>query len=236
MIEYSKIETLFDRDPEYMKHVLYGQYRLPEFIALRDAPIWHISEKIDGTNIRVHYDGGVEAGGNRVRYGGRTDNAQMPAFLLDMLQEKFPPKLFESAFDLAGPGAAVFTCTLFGEGYGPKVQSGGWYRGDAGFRLFDVRIGDWWLEWDNVVDVANKLGCETVPVLARGVDIGYALSLVEEPSVTANLETGRTDRVHEGVVARTEPMLFTRKGERLMWKLKVRDLAGEYRKLQEALV
>jgi hypothetical protein len=159
----------------------------------------------------------------------------MPAFLLDMLQEKFPPNVFERAFDLAGPSAATFTCTLYGEGYGPKVQSGGWYRGDAGFRLFDVKIGDWWLNWDDVEDVARKLGCGTVPVLARGVDIGYALGLVQEDSVTARLEAGN-QRVHEGIVARTEPTLLTRRGERLMFKLKVRDLAGDYQSLREALV
>jgi hypothetical protein len=78
MKEYHKIETLFDRDDKFK--VVIGKWRLPEFEYLKDN-LWLYTEKIDGTNIRVMWDAQTKA----VRFGGKTDNAQMPAFLLAKL-------------------------------------------------------------------------------------------------------------------------------------------------------
>lgn len=213
MEEYPKIETLYDRNPENMKHILWDQYRLPEFSLVNQ---WLVTEKIDGTNVRVHFD----AGDRVVRIGGRTDAAQMPLELYQVIDDMFPIGLFEAAFD-----DDVTEVTLYGEGYGPKIQSGGWYRDTPGFRLFDVKVGEWWLNWDSVVDVAEKMNVSTVPCLARRATTHGALTLVKSLSVTAGLESGKTERrMHEGIVCRTDPLLFTRQGKRLMWKLKGRDL------------
>ena len=57
---------------------------------------------------------------------------------------------------------------LFGEGYGPKIQGGGKYREDQSFVLFDVKVGDWWLNREAVDDVAEKLDIESVPVIGHG--------------------------------------------------------------------
>ena len=43
----------------------------------------------------------------------------------------------------------------------------------------------------------------------------------------ANVEN-YTERLHEGIVARTDPLLFMRDGRRLMWKMKVRDLPKDW--------
>lgn len=217
MIEYDKIETLYNRDPSNPKRVT-DEIRLPEFeIPQR----WVVTEKIDGKNTRVIYQGG---GDPRVQFRGRTDNAQMSANEYQWLYEKFPASKFENAFDLAGPGASLFTCTLYGEFYGPKIQSGGWYRDDYGFRIFDVKVGDWWLNWDDVLDVSNKLGVSVVPTLAGSATLEEALDLVKRVSITQTFEAaGGELRYHEGIVARTDPLLFMRDGRRLMWKLKVKD-------------
>lgn len=79
MLEYPKIETLLNRDPKTFK-VIEGQWRLPEFAYLADAE-WLFTEKIDGTNVRIQWEEGV------LRFGGRTDNAQMPTVLLAELQD-----------------------------------------------------------------------------------------------------------------------------------------------------
>lgn len=219
-MEYPKIETVFDRDPETHK-VVVRQLRKPEFGLVSE---WLVTEKIDGTNIRVHV--GLEGGGSRrVTAKGRTDNAQIPPFLVERLQQMFPPRVFDAVFD-----DDVNEVILFGEGYGARIQKGGGdYRDGVSFRLFDVVVRgerDWWLAWEDVEDVARKLGIQTVPVVGYGHTTDEALSLVKDGllSLVADAEApGNTSRQAEGIVARTEPALFDRRGARLMWKLKERD-------------
>lgn len=206
-----------------MKHVIPGQLRLPEFGLVTH---WLVTEKIDGTNLRVRYEpwlGDYPGGEAKVSFSGRTDNASLHPKLTERLEEIFTRRALEEAF----PGLTE-PVWLYGEGYGPKVQSGGWYTGGKdskhGFRLFDVLVGRWWLNWENVENVAEKLGIETVPVLSERASLEHALSMVKLESATAAQDGGDDGRQHEGIVCRTNPLLFTRSGERLMWKLKVRDL------------
>lgn len=201
MIEYPKIETLFNRGEDF-KVKLY-ETRLPEFENVKN---WLLTEKIDGTNIRIH----LTPDGKRL-VGGRTDNAQIPAPLLATLDELFPVEKLREVF----PEGNV---TLFGEGYGPKIQKGGGnYRQDPGFILFDVHIAGWWLEWLSVEDVAAKLGIDVVPVLG-------CANLAEAVDVARSFQQSTFgDFKPEGIVARACPMLLTRSGKRLVWKLKHTD-------------
>jgi hypothetical protein len=215
VIEYPKIETLYDRDEKTHK-VIPGKLRLPEFALVSR---WLVTEKVDGTNLRIW----LRADG-AVKYGGRTDAAQLPATIVDWLQTHLPAERFAGIFE-AGAQAI-----LFGEGYGPKIQKGGGlYRADVSFRLFDValippeRASWWWLARANVEDVAAKLGIATVPVLAVDAPLESALGFVSCASQVAELDGG-AGCTHEGIVARTDPLLFTQKGARLMFKLKGRDL------------
>ena len=81
-------------------------WSLPEFEYLANSS-WVGTEKIDGTNIRIYQNGQI---------AGRTDNAQIPTFLLPILEEA-RRKLRESDLPLS--------TVLYGEGYGQKIQSGG---------------------------------------------------------------------------------------------------------------
>lgn len=211
MRPYPKIETLYNRNPENMKRVVMGDLRDPAF-GLVDT--WLVTEKVDGTNVRVNIapDG--------VTFGGRTDNAQMPMPLHAYLTATFPADKLAGAFE---PGV---TATLYGEGYGAKIQkAGGNYRPDPAFRLFDVRVGDWWLNWPDVESVAAKLGIATVPVLGVNFTTDEAIECVGAFSEVAQAESG-TPFFQEGVVCRTDPLLLMRNGHRLVWKLKGGDLAG----------
>lgn len=222
-MEYPKIETLWNRDDKTFK-VRQAELRCPEFAALR---FWHVTEKIDGTNIRLmlDYDPRPDApihAPSIIRYGGRTEAAQLPATVVQMLQRDLPAEKVASAFDPDTTGV------LFGEAYGPRIQkSGGLYRTDVGFRLFDVAVFGangrvWWLTWENVEDVAKKLGIRTVPILNPHASLEEAIGYVQGKSVAA-IEDGGAGLDREGIVARSEPPLFTRAGRRLMWKLKVKD-------------
>src|SRR3990167_552587 len=116
MIEYHKIQSLFLRDPE-TKHrtFLLGQWSLPAFDYLKDNE-WVWTEKVDGTNIRVIFDGAA------VRFGGRTNDAQMPVFLMERLQSLFTVDALRACFPDVSDGVQIY---LFGEGYGAKIQKGG---------------------------------------------------------------------------------------------------------------
>lgn len=70
MIEYPKIETLFKRDMEGSKQMIDGAYRDPTVEYLKDCQ-WEFTEKIDGTNIGIVWDG------YRVSFQGRTERAQI---------------------------------------------------------------------------------------------------------------------------------------------------------------
>ena len=207
MSQYHKIQTVFKRDPATNhKTLLFGEYSLPEFDYLRDNE-WVFTEKVDGTNIRVMLDGG------KVRFGGKSDKAQIPVFLLDRLVEMFPVEGF-GCFD-SDDGIC-----LYGEGYGPKIQKGGGnYRTDPGFVLFDVRCGEWWLKREDVERVAADMGIDVVPVLGVGT-LSDMLELVQ-----GELISTWGDFQAEGIVARPLVELKTRSGKRIITKIKCRDFA-----------
>lgn len=170
MNEYPKIQTVYLRDPETkFKTLLWGQYAEPEFAYLAENE-WVFTEKVDGTNIRVMIPGD----NGRPYFGGKTDNAQIPAFLVEKLEARFLPQadLLREIFPDGG--------CLYGEGYGARIQkSGGNYRPDQDFVLFDVKVGEWWLQRDAVEDVAAKLTLDIVPIIARGT-LDFMVKLAEE--------------------------------------------------------
>jgi len=209
MTEYPKIQTLWKRDPATkFKTLLRGEWACEEFAYLA-ANLWEWTEKVDGTNIRVMWDG------ERVTFGGKTDRAQIPSQLVNRLNEMFLPRAGTMATVFDGP-----TC-LYGEGYGAKIQKGGGrYSATPEFVLFDVKVGDWWLRRDDVDDVASKLDLHSVPVIGQG----SLRSLVDYVAVGFQSAWGPFDA--EGVVARPLVPLFARNGERVITKLKARDFAA----------
>lgn len=213
--EYPKIETVFNRGADFG---VTKELRLPEFGLVEDH--WLVTEKVDGTNIRIElFPPDMFKAEPNVLVKGRTDRADVPLALTEAINAMLPVDQLVKAF---GEDARV---TLYGEGYGPKIQNGGWYRNDPGFILFDVRVGDWWLNWDNVTEIGATLGLDVVPVVFESASIAEVVDAfrfgdMDDSAVSIGDTQGHKP---EGVVARTDPLLFTRKGERLMWKLKHKD-------------
>jgi hypothetical protein len=206
--EYPKIYSPYLRHTSGpLRNQFTDTWARPEFECLAGAP-WHFTEKVDGTNVRIHWDG------HRSRYGGRTENAQLPAKLVNWLDEHLPEELFEQAF-------GDTTVTLYGEGYGAGIQkSGRLYAPDQRFVLFDVLIGGWWLERANVEDVGSKLGLDVVP-LFRTCNLWEAME-----AVTTGVHsswTGSGQHLAEGLVGVPTAGLLTRAGDRIMVKIKTRD-------------
>ncbi len=206
MSEYHKIQTVFKRDPDTkFKTLLDGQYSIPEFKYLEDNE-WVFTEKVDGTNIRVIFDG------KNITFGGKTDRAQIPANLVNALNNKFNPQI-DKMREMFEDG-----CVLYGEGYGAKIQKGGGnYRQDQDFVLFDVRVGDYWLERNNVINIALDLNLDDAPILG----VGSLSDMIEITKAGFNSRWG--DFQAEGIVARPSTELQTRGGQRIITKLKTKD-------------
>ena len=209
MREYPKIYGPYNRHTEgpLRNKLIEGQWSRPEIGYLAQFE-WNFTEKVDGTNIRVGWDG------HKVEFGGRTDRAQIPAKLIAVLQNLFPEELFEQQF-------GDTEVTLYGEGYGAGIQKGGGnYRaGGVDFALFDVNVGGWWLLRDDVVDVGRKLGVGVVPLIHRGT-LADAIAIVR-----GGLESEWGNFLAEGVVGTTTAGLLDRAGNRIMVKIKTADFA-----------
>lgn len=208
MAEYHKINTMFKRDMEGDKRIIEGLFAVPEVEYLKDN-IWDFTEKVDGTNIRVYWNG------ETVSFAGRTDNAQIPAALVDKLNQLFHTTPARQRLKEVFPDGEV---VFYGEGYGAKIQKGGGnYSPTQEFVLFDIKVGDLWLERINVNDVAEKLQLDVVPVIGHGT-LDDAIKLVKDglTSVWGDFEA-------EGIVARPFQELLTRRGDRIIAKIKARD-------------
>jgi len=205
-MEYHKIQSIFKRSEQTKEFT--EEYSIPEFEYLKDN-IWDFTEKIDGTNIRVMFDG------ENLRFGGKTDNAQMPVFLMEKLQSIFTKEKIQEVFPDVNPTNKV---VLYGEGFGAKIQSGGKYiRDGVDFILFDVLMNNWWLKRDAIEDVANKLNIKIV----KNIGEGTLKDAIEMTKKGFNSEFG--DFIAEGIVLRPKVELFARNGNRIITKVKHKD-------------
>lgn len=209
MKTYEKIETLYQRDIEGTKKLMPGVYRNPTIEYLKDN-IWQWTEKVDGTNIRVQWDG------HSVSFGGRTERASIPAPLVNRLNDRFGgeenAQLFEQLF---GEREVI----LFGEGYGAGIQKvGKAYMPDrVDFILFDLLIGNNYQPRESVERCAQSFGIGIVPIVGEGT-LEEAVAFVR-----GNPRSTLGDIEMEGVVCRPKVELRDRGGERVICKIKWHD-------------
>ena len=209
--EYPKIETVFNRDMTGTKKLIEGDYRSLA-VKYLEGNVWEGTEKIDGTNIGVIWDG------HNVYFQGRTERADIPKPLLAKLESLFGgtenEELFEQIF-----GEKRFI--LYGEGYGNKIQKAGsdYIPDDVSFILFDVYAIDSeiWLTRADVEDIAHTFNIDVVPIVFEGnLDdaIRYVKSRPDSTIGTAKME---------GLVCRPKVNLYDHTGNRLIVKIKVCD-------------
>jgi len=211
MKEYIKIETVYERDINGTKKLIEGKFR-DETVEYLKNNFWDWTEKIDGTNIGVIWDG------HKVSFQGRTEKAQIPATLVNRLNELFGGEETEELFEQTFGEKNVI---LFGEGFGKKIQKNGWLYIPDGvdFILFDVYLPDQdlWLKRDAVESIAVRFGISVVPIVFRG-DIDDAVRFVKsEPISTIGVAP------MEGIVGRPMVEIRNREGKRVIVKVKVRD-------------
>ena len=207
MKEYHKIQSIFKRDPKN-GYRFTNEYSCPEFEYLKNNE-WEFTEKIDGTNIRIIWDGQ-----DGLRFAGRTDQASIPTFLYDKLNEIFSAKKFADAYQDSESGM-----TLYGEGYGAKIQKGGGnYKSDGvDFVLFDVLIDGWWLKRRDILKIADNLEIHEVPIIGLNT-LDRAMERCKEgfSSIWGDFQA-------EGIVLTPLIGLKNRAGHRIITKVKCQD-------------
>lgn len=246
-VEYHKIQSIYKRwTPERIAEAkeagvdittikkgsfIVGEYTLPEFEMLKDIT-WQFTEKVDGTNIRLSLiptpaigedglpkvnDFGeiIEASGDHELYiEGRTSRAQIPVNLTQAIHNLLPISKFKEVFS-QNPEHV----TLYGEGYGARIQKGGgdYIPDGVSFILFDVRVGHTWLRRDSVEAIGNELGLKVVPIAGEGtLEDGIRMC-------TEGFESQLRSTPPEGIIAKPKHELLDRRGKRIITKIKLCD-------------
>lgn len=206
---YIKIETPFKRDIEGTKQMIYGDFRSKSLDYLKDN-IFEWTEKIDGMNIVVKWDG------HNVSFEGHNANSNISGDLIKYLEEHFSTSEAEELFEQSWGEEPV---EIYGEGYGAGIQKGGLYRNDKSFIVFDVYLPNQnlWLRRSDVYEVAKEFGVDHVAVIMES-NLDNAIRYVN----TKPVSTIGTAPM-EGLVGRPLEELFDRRGKRIIVKVKVCD-------------
>lgn len=249
---YQKINTIFKRDANNVI-MPYDEFAVPELEWLRDCKfdaeekVDGTNTRIEVTREFIKSDIGNNIGIKwNVTYKGKTDNAQIPKMLyayltteltedkvlnaLGLSKEMYVTDelMQEKTWSVLNTQFNVYELdetkipkryTLYGEGFGAGIQSGGYYRKDNSFIGFDVKVDDMYLLRENRDEIFNKLGVNIVPFVGK-FTIDEAIEYVKKGF---NSNIAEETHLAEGLVLRTPMGLKTRKGERIIFKVKTCD-------------
>lgn len=172
-------------------------------------------EKVHGTSAHISYHRNPNPSGEDALTffsGGEKHDKFVALFDRDELLAKFRA-------NLAAP-----IVTVYGEAYGGKCQGMKESYGDTlRFIVFDVRIGDCWLDVVNMTDFATGLGLEVVPWVKTSTDLSYLDLLRDAPSDVAERRGcggPGAPKKREGIVLRPLIELTKNNGERVIAKHK----------------
>lgn len=204
MQRYHKINAIYKR---HDKKLVEGEYSQKEFTLLANNR-WIFSEKVAGTNIRIHFDG------EKVTFLGRNNNSHIPPHLLERLETLFK---IEDVAKYVYPG-----CILCGEGFGERIEEplGSQYNPDhADFILFDVIAMDGkYCDRSIVEKIAQNFNIQAVPLVFSGT-LDEAVAYIKEKPASKIAE----NVVMEGIVGTPEGDFLTGRGERIVVKLRLDD-------------
>ena len=211
MVEYQKIPTLYTFDSKIKRFVNKIYDPLVDYLKGNE---WLCSEKINGMNISVTYDG------HRVSWNGRTEDSELPKEVENILRGTFEESeiIFEQMF-------GEKEVHLFMECYGGKLQ-GGIYGGKERLVGFDVMVDGYYLDKMVIKDIFEKFGvaCVHLTVVSH---LSMAIDMVkywmEHNSVSQYCEDGK-QTMPEGLVCVPAARLYDHQGNRVIVKIKVRDL------------
>ena len=208
LIKYPKIEALYKLDSNFKAT---QEYRSAYFKYLEDNE-WLGFEKVDGTNLRLYWDG------YNLTFHGRTDKTDWHPDTLTYLNSRFN-KDFENKIEEIFKDKQVI---IFGELVGPKIQN---KHKDWDVYVFDIVVFDkndqpQWLDFLTAVEgITEQLNLKTVPLLVKG-GLEQLVSYVKENRKSTVCE----DFELEGLVARPAIRLSDNQGNRIITKIKYEDV------------
>lgn len=220
---YPKTANLWKRNSD-TGIIMPGNYTRNEFGNIK---CWHVTEKIDGMNIRIIYKNSQDGWKPILTFTGRTNKAILPTPLLERLQDTFTIEMFKELFP-----DAKYVC-LFGEGYGAGINSGHNYSPIQKFVLFDVVIDSWWLKQDVVTNIANKFYISRVPIYGIW-NTHQCIDFINQQIKNNNIkmsELAIEPNPIEGIYCRSHPLMLFRNKSPVTFKLKVKDYVDYYKKL-----
>ena len=206
MKTYDKIKTLFRFDKD-KKRFIYGDF-YDKNVELLAHHGWVFTEKIDGTNFRINWNG------YDLSYAGRTEKSQFSKqqkhFIEDVLLNDLDIEM-EQVFENKD-------VIIFGELYGKNIQGNLGYSDDYNFIVFDIMIDGVYLKRNDVEEICDKFKMDIVPIIFVD-DIYNAIEFVKEEkqSTIGNAKM-------EGLVGKPIGDFCDRLGDRIMVKIKYRDL------------
>ena len=211
--KYAKFSSPFKKDDKWLNTPEAAQY----------LPIgrWIVTEKIDGTNIRIILTKPDEEGNRETHIASRklilNPEDKTSKQYMDCLKEVNLHKIKEYFNDVNS------TVVIYGEGYGAGVQKGGIYSKEKNYRVFDIRIGEAYQDFEYVKKVCIDNQLNVVPVMCELKEIVYeecldALKIFQETLIKEG-DGGKP----EGFVYKLEPVLLNKYKERLIFKVKHKD-------------
>lgn len=249
---YQKINTIFKRDANNVI-MPYDEFAVPELEWMRNCKfdaeekVDGTNTRIEVTREFITSDIGNNIGIKwNVAYKGKTDNAQIPKMLyayltteltedkvlnaLGLTKEMYVTDelMQEKTWSVLNTQFNVYELdetkipkryTLYGEGFGAGIQSGGYYRKDNSFIGFDVKVDDMYLLRENRDDIFKKLGVDIVPFMGT-FTVDEAIEFVKKGF---NSKVAEEEHLAEGLVLRTPIGLQSRRGERIIFKVKTCD-------------
>lgn len=204
---YHKIENLYKRDPNTFKYDV-TKINRPEFELLG---LWDVSEKVDGMSVHIELPGPIHSGAPFYVYG-RSSNTQFHQKWLDVMNPL--------GHSLTDKGLnADSTCRIYGELYGPGINSGGGYGGGIRFAAFDISFGTVFVNPQVFHELCQQNDIPTVPRFGH-MWFDEIDKLVQE-GFQSKVTGARVQA--EGIIAKSPVELRNNAGKRLMFKHKSAD-------------
>lgn len=161
-------------------------------------------EKIHGTSANINYSNGTL----NLFSGGESYDKFAKLFDKEALKKKIEEMKLDKIH-------------IYGEAYGGKQQGmSSTYGKDLKFIVFDVKIGDSWLDVPDAEDVANKLGLEFVYYERVSTELEELNKQRDKESTQAIRNGVGSGKVTEGVVLRPLTEMNLKNGDRIIAKHK----------------
>ena len=179
---------------------------------------YYATEKLDGTNIRLYYDG------YKTTIHGRTEKSLLPKGFLEKFSKLYDLEIINSKLEeLFGDKEVV----IYGEGIGEKIQADGekYVKDGIDFVVFDILINGTFLERKSIEEISSELGFKVVNVIIQGTLEDMIAFVSTHPMSVFNEK-----HEMEGLVCKPLIALYFKDRTRVCFKIKYNDIKKLIRK------